>query len=222
MNDSYPSASHVPPSACPHCGSTRAHEDTADLENFVPIARIGSLAEAGYLEERLAAEGIACALRGNERFDAVSGMWESELALLVPEEHVARATSVMQQELQEDPETTQAPPAADSAESFERPDPFADMEASRPRWGMWAAAVLIGAAGLGGFQLITAKPAATNAEGELWHTLTECANNQPGTIEYDPASDTLTVWKDLDGDGIGDRAYYFRGGKHIQAVGPDR
>lgn len=81
---------------CPHCG-----ERTDSNVGWQNAARVGNLAEAGYLVSRLAGEGIEARLVGTDSFDAITGAWASAYLLQVAPESLAPARELLLAEAEE-------------------------------------------------------------------------------------------------------------------------
>lgn len=83
--------------ACPNCGfpSGAATPSTGPRRD---VARVGSVAEAGYLVSVLEEAGVEAVSRPDENFNAATGDWAASYRLSVPEAQVAQAVRALQQE----------------------------------------------------------------------------------------------------------------------------
>jgi len=212
--------------ACPHCGASHDEATVNESARTVPIARAANWAEAGYFEDLLHRHHVATELVEREQFDAVSGYWQTQIVMLVPESDAARAADLMDAELCR----------GDTAAPFPRAEMlYDDPEISGPFWrpviflliagGLAYWATTRGFAGLRHPRAAAPGPR-EQAAGELWEQLSRSTTpwrqtSRDGTSRLlwrDPTTDALHLKEDLDGDGRYDRWQEFRDGRKTRDV----
>lgn len=99
-----------PPVACPRCGTGLALAADSD---WISVARLTSLAEAGYFADILAEEGIQTRTELAHDFSAVDGRWQSVCVLQVREAEAELAATRIQTALGQDDDSTQPNDDAD-------------------------------------------------------------------------------------------------------------
>ena len=78
------------------CGGQHATLHLSDLQkalDWIPIARVSNLAEAGYLVDFLTDRNIASDITEENEFNAAAGAWYSSFVLRVAEEDADPARS---------------------------------------------------------------------------------------------------------------------------------
>ncbi len=98
-----------PEDPCPVCGGGRQPEDSLE-----PVARLTSLAEAGYLADVLQCEAITSHITQHSEFDAVGGTWHTFYLLKVAEPEASAAIEMLRRDLdgREEAEWDEEPAAA--------------------------------------------------------------------------------------------------------------
>ena len=204
------SSNTYPDARCPHCNWTPA-EDRA----WVAVARMTSLAEAGFFADALDAHGYPSRIFHRQDFNALDGYWESYYELAAQRDDSAAAIDVLRQEL--------AAMGTDASE--EGPERIARrypaMHGS-PRL-MHVFTPLICAALAGGLAYWVGRsglrftdrfePSAT-----LWHVVAESPPfwSEPRRgyprrcLRFDVVSQSVLLDEDYDGDGIVDHQRQFR------------
>lgn len=209
---------------CPTCGQTiNAATRGADVggqrggrllpeeaANWVPVARLTNLAEAGFAESFLAEAGIPSCLRQVDDFSAVDGSWSQVYVLQVPEQQAEQAAERLGEELLES--ASQATAAADLV-----PPPKV-----RPAWPPLA--LLLLAVGLlyvslSG-QLIPPRRSTRPSLGDVLRRLNQPLKNAPLVgpphyqIRFDPARQAIVIDADRNGDRISDQQWEFYRNRH--------
>lgn len=82
---------------CAKCGWSPPPE-SVDPGTTRDLARVGSVAEAGYLVALLQEAGLSAAARANESFNAVQGAWQIAYVVSVPTTHTQLASRILQAE----------------------------------------------------------------------------------------------------------------------------
>lgn len=83
------------PVACPHCGRALAADAKGKWQN---VARVASLAEAGYLVNLMGASAVTARIFEDRTFGAIAGAWEHAYLIQVPTDQVSAAASMLRQE----------------------------------------------------------------------------------------------------------------------------
>ncbi|TWT48885.1 hypothetical protein Pla111_06610 [Botrimarina hoheduenensis] len=104
---------------CPDCGQPRPPSRAAKDEESAlvrPLTTTTSLAEAGFLADRLQSAGFAARVHSEDSFDAIRGAWQHRAMVLVTADQAIAAAEHLQQVLAEDPAprelgATASPPA---------------------------------------------------------------------------------------------------------------
>ena len=204
------------PPICPFCGRDPSTVD--ESSQWVPIARVTSLAEVGFFVERLEGESIESRVDELEDFDAVSGLWEKAFVIRVPQDHGQRAVSIFRSEL---------------SETSESEDDFGEAPAATDDEGrsVWIPLVLILVAGglvylaARGRSPMPAEKRADRRQPTLWQALSESeevfqTERRPGkehrSLRYDKRRRVLRLDEDLDGDGRVDRRREFKQGVLVE------
>lgn len=193
---------------CPECG-----EKSADDSGYRDIARIGNLAEAGYLVSRLDAEGMEADLAVRESFDAVTGAWNQTYVLQVPAQDLAAAKEVLLDEAAE--------ANYEEAEFARRGEPLDDEPVHLVFWRPVALMAVAGLATLwlSGRVLEQRQRAAPQRGNQALGSAVD-AIGQPFTVQtqtgrvvhrlrYSKANRTWLLESDTDGDGQLDRISRF-------------
>lgn len=86
--------------ACPNCGSSQPawHARKVDDEPKIDLARVTSVAEAGYLVSLLEEAQIPASARPAESFNAVNGSWSPTYHVSVPTSEAEAAGRILQAE----------------------------------------------------------------------------------------------------------------------------
>lgn len=83
------------PTACPHCGRLLSTEEANKWHN---VARVASLAEAGYLVNQLGTTEVSARIFDDRSFNAIAGTWDQAYIIQVPNEQVGQAAILLRQE----------------------------------------------------------------------------------------------------------------------------
>ena len=84
---------------CPRCG---APLKLVDQDGWVNVARLTSLAEAGFLTDELVGDGLEARVYAAESFSALSDAWTPSYFLQVPAESAHAAADTIRRHLAED------------------------------------------------------------------------------------------------------------------------
>jgi hypothetical protein len=196
--------------ACPRCGATIQREETSSP--WVNVARVGNLAEAGFLSDELIGLGIDARIHQVEEFSAPSDRWQTAYLIRVPSSATSVAAARIRQHLVDEVEETSA-----GAMGFRF---SAESEAIDPLF--WRPVALVVLAGVASFMLgqrfseqkverrLPRGPLAT-AVGAIGRPLvTEPAPGEPRyRLSVDRRREVWLLDIDQDGDGIYDRRRHF-------------
>ena len=196
------------PQFCPHCGGDWT--DEAAPADWVPIARITNLAEVGYFADRLDAMNVETDIVQHDEFSAVDGSWSSRFILRVRPEHTAAATELLRREMGG---------ARRQWAGENDPDPAAKPLASAASWTPLVLVLMAGGlAYCAGRNSALPWTAHVDAASSLSAALCEStapltsspAPGQPGRrLRFDPASHSVLLEEDFDGDGSYERRRQF-------------
>jgi hypothetical protein len=179
---------------CPRCG---APLKLVQQDGWINVARLTSLAEAGFLADELMNEDLEARIYAAESFSVLTDRWTPSYLIQVPAESVHEAAAAIRRRLSEEP-------FIDQEYDDDRPDPV-----------HWRPAALVLVAGamcfvLGqqfGRQLDRHRPAAPNSLSAIVGAigrpmLTEPAPGQPRyRLMYQRREQTWYLDTDADGDG---------------------
>jgi len=84
---------------CPRCGESLK---LVQPDGWVNVARLTSLAEAGFLTDELVSEGLEARVYAADSFSALSDTWTPSYMLQVPAESAQEAADTIRQRLAED------------------------------------------------------------------------------------------------------------------------
>src|SRR3990170_638397 len=84
--------------ACPHCGAPLVRNESA---RWVDVARVTNLAEAGFLVDELAGEGIDARVYQSEDFSALADRWLVSYLIQSPPHDAQAAAAHIRQHLAE-------------------------------------------------------------------------------------------------------------------------
>src|SRR3972149_919989 len=84
--------------ACPHCGTPLVRDEPAP---WINVARVTNLAEAGFLVDELAGEGIDARIYQSEDFSALTDRWLVSYLIQSPPEAAQAAASHIRRHLAE-------------------------------------------------------------------------------------------------------------------------
>jgi hypothetical protein len=93
---------------CPHCHrpitvpQISSFEDPPDSIEWVDVARVANLAEAGFLCDELVGAGIEARVHQQEEFNAAIDRWTSQYLIRVPIQSAQHAAVLVRQHLYED------------------------------------------------------------------------------------------------------------------------
>lgn len=183
-------------------------ESDFDTDSWATIARLRSIAEAGYFAHELESQaGIAATVHANEDYNALTGTWHTEFQLMVPTTRVEEAIPVLEAML-----------AANSDRDM-RPTPLRDefgVETSPPSRGLqpWLTSITIGSLAVAVAATVDLVPGPRRAPFQrerLWNQLNQSPepwiqnNDRRGAIRvlrFDPDSGTALIDEDTNGDGV--------------------
>ncbi len=199
--------------SCPHCQRSAPRTSATDDQEWRAAAKVGNLAEAGYLVSRLAGDGIEARLVESESFSAASGHWSSSYVLQVPRVALTAAGEILRSE----------------AEEFERDQPDCDrfgepIDAEPVHMVFWRPVALMAVAGLAtlwlGHRVAEPRPrvapnrnaaalgSAIESVGEPF-VVTSDTGRVHHRLWYRSANRTWYLEADTDGDGRLDRQQRF-------------
>jgi len=211
---------------CPHCGNdhnTKLEPDArcskcnwtpSEDRCWVAVARMASLAEAGFFADALEAHGLSARVFHRQDFNALDGYWESYYELAAQRGDSASAVTLLREQL--------AALGGDSNDDeFDNLPRGYNFSASRLAhvWTPLICAALaggfaywVGRTGMGRF-MDTREPVTS-----LWHVVAESppfwSEPQRGTprrcLRFDAASQSVYLEEDFDGDGQVDHQRQFR------------
>ena len=179
--------------------------------NWVSVARLTNLAEAGFLQNLLSDEGVASNVKQHEDFSAVDGKWTSVYVMQVPAGLAHQAVVTIRQEL------------ADS--TSDDPQSSNGSEADQPAPVVWKPLAIIFVAG--GLAYLASqnalpwpgRPADTNHRQSFWEAIdgiavpwvSDPAENGPRfRLRFDRGSNTVYLDEDRDRNGRYERRRKFR------------
>jgi hypothetical protein len=102
-------------STCPHCGRP-VPADTDD--GWTDVARVGNLAEAGFLANDLAGEGIDAQIHAVEEFSGVAGSWSASYLIRVPSDVAQEAAKRIRRHVADDEAWRREPPPRSQFEAI--------------------------------------------------------------------------------------------------------
>jgi hypothetical protein len=196
--------------ACPRCGAAIPRDESATP--WVDVARVGNLAEAGFLTDELIGLGVDARIHQVEEFSALSDRWQTAYLIRVPSASTSAAAARIRQHLVDEVEETGA-----GAMGFRF---SAESDAIDPLF--WRPVALVVLAGVASFMLgqrfseqrverrLPRGPLAT-AVGAIGRPLvTESAPGEPRyRLSVDRRREVWLLDIDRDGDGIYDRQQHF-------------
>ena len=204
-----------PHALCERCEASSAA--VADADDWVPIARMANLAEAGFLCELLISKDVPAKLDQLNDFSTVDGSWQTLFILRVPPDLRTRATDLLRDEVA----TFNAEENDDNSRDTAHSETIRSMP--RPRIASVAGSLLLLA------MVAMSSYAAGRAMGrpsrgpaissKLWQAISE--TNQPliaiwpdgklqRRLRFDRDRQTLILEDDRDGDGRFDSRREFR------------
>ncbi len=196
------------PGICPHCGVGLVSSPDSD---WISVARLMSLAEAGYFADILADHGVQAQTRLAHDFSAVDGRWESVYVLQVREAEAELAAARIQAALGKEDDL--AHPEHDADE-----DSPALPVIWRPLALMVMAVAVAYLAGRGVWNLRGAEPARAPSD-RLWDTMMQIDRpfvSPPGRdgVRYrfriDRTANAVILEQDRDADGLYESVRRFR------------
>ncbi|MCG8587337.1 MAG: hypothetical protein MI757_21740, partial [Pirellulales bacterium] len=222
---------------CPSCGAALRRDQTWD---WAPVARLSNLADCGYFCDTLSQHGIESRLQEIDEFSALIGMWEPVFVLQVPREDAARATELINGQLEADPSMDQQP-ANEHQHDLESSDvgnPWSvpgdrgwpdetGTDAGTPIWKSVALVLVAGGLAYGAGRVSgqrEAHPTPPSNRDMLWQALsrpgeTFVSEGPPGArklrLRYDATTDRIQMDEDIDGDGRYDRRRTFDRGRLV-------
>jgi hypothetical protein len=199
---------------CQDCETAGTPTDSGD---WVGIAKMTNLAEAGFLSDLLDSKGIPAKLDQRDDFSAVDGGWRTSFTLRVPPDHHTRALSFLRDEVAEYH-------AEEEADDLWDAEPATILDVLRRQRGVPIVAVVL-LMGMVALSAYAAGRASKNPFGEpgipqaLWKAMTD--STQPyfavwpdgklqRRLQFDKNKRTLILEVDVDGDGRFDRRQEFR------------
>ena len=204
---------------------------------WVPIARLANLADAGFFEATLVELGIDARIEQRDEFDAVAGHWQPVFVLQVAASDTKRATEALEQQLQASSAATgdgsgQDPEETDGRSVIELQPPWSMADTDEADgWTLWRPFLLIVlAAGLVYLAVRTGKPGGGGAQrpadiAPLWNTLIESREplrSAHRELWYDSRRRRLIVIDDVDGDGVADILREFENGRLVREADIER
>lgn len=203
---------------CPHC---RAELPNDEAGEWVSVARMTNLAEAGFFADLLADEQIATHVRRHDRFSAVDGSWATDYFLQIHQQDAPRAAALIRQHLEESG-GQETPP--DDLQPAGLPD-------AGSAWKPLVAVLVVGGLACLVGQSILDGPerhAPPVRRPTLWSTLgkldqplvSQPQDGRPGFRLYHDRHRNLTYLDhDHDGDGKYDQRLTFRDGRLVSESG---
>ena len=212
-------ALQTPISTCPRCGQSLAESE--GRQNWTSIARLTNLAEVGYFADALETRGMPTKVRQHNEYSALDGTWRSTFILQVPQTDGAAAAELMEHELAQ---------SQDEVEDWEFTRAAGENGTPSFPAAPWKSlALVLVASGLaycaghsGVDQLHGQRP--PRLQPSLWQALRESSgplvtNGPPGKpcrrISFDPATGSVFLEDDFDGDGRFDRLRQFQEGRLV-------
>jgi hypothetical protein len=125
--------------ACPHCGAPLVRDESA---RWINVARVTNLAEAGFLVDELAGEGVDARVYQSEDFSALTDRWLVSYLIQSPPEAAQAAASHIRRHLAE-------------MESYQEPAASGGWLDERPAFDphVWRPVALVILAGMASFVL---------------------------------------------------------------------
>ncbi len=197
--------------ACPECGQAFADPDSIE---WVDVARVANLAEAGFLSDELVGVGIDARVHQLDEFRAASDRWSSQYLIRVPTASAQDAAELVRQYLYDDNPGRQ--PILDAFRFS-----FGGRSGEPLSWRPIFLVVLASVASFALGQRFSEQnapprrsprdslPPAVNAIGRP--LLTEPVANQPRfRLSFDERQLTWTLDTDRDNDGVFESSQHFR------------
>ena len=211
-------AHQTPTSTCPRCGQALAESEVG--QDWTSIARLTNLAEVGYFADALETRGMPTKVRQHNEYSALDGTWRSTFILQVPQTDGVAAAELIEHELAQ---------SADEAEDWDLARAAGDSgPPSFPAAPWKSLAMVLVASGLAycaGHSGADQLP--PRLQPSLWQALRESSsplvtNGPPGTprqrISFDPATGSILLEDDFDGDGRFDRLRQFQEGRLVREL----
>ena|GEM_PF-5735181 len=178
---------------------------------WVALARVTSLAEAGFLADLLDAEQLPSRVRQQDEFNALGGAWESVYILQTTPDASERAARLLLDAVSHD---------AGELETAEQVPRWSDdLPPARRGWLPVVLSLLASGLVVYAWRSPDRPPAAVHDEElTLWQAIVESnvplvseriAGQPTRRLHYDAAGRTVWLEEDLDGDGRSDRIRAF-------------
>lgn len=202
--------------ACPSCGWSSSSPDspaTTEVRSY-DLARLDSVAEAGYLVSLLEEAGVPAVARPLEAFDAARGAWSSTYTVSIAADDRQAAARVLEAESHHDFVRL-------AEQVFDSPAGAGETPSVNP-WGMLAVLAVVAVTGLLAFGTLgdphrrnrRAQPPRPEADrpeplealvaalgAEAAPLRSEAGVGPRRRLHYAPSSETLILSTDADGDG---------------------
>ena len=190
---------------CPRCGASLA--TLSESQDWVPIARVANLAEAGFMADYLAGNDLESDIVQQNEFNAAAGAWQTSFVVQVVPAEAVNARRIL---------TTGEYGEEEGAFSEDWSELKENKESSFLVQAVKLVLVLLVLVGATYFIVeVQRKKPQRNQPGEP-ETLHEFLNQQPGPwiyqdesgvqsqLYYNAAENRMTLQQDLDGDGVPD------------------
>src|SRR5262245_4499336 len=202
---------------CPHCGNDHISKLDADSRcprcnwtpsedrTWVAVARMASLAEAGFFADALEAHGISSRVFHRQDFNALDGYWESYYELAAQRAESARAVALLRDELaalggELNEDEHEHLPARFSYSASRMVHVWTPLICAALAGGIF---YWVGRSGMGRF------PDTREPVTSLWHVVAESppfwSEPQRGLprrcLRFDAVSQSVYLEEDIDGDG---------------------
>ena len=192
--------------------SPEENQSEIDAEEWVTIAKIQSVAEAGFFAHELEVQAeIPATIHSHENYNAIAGVWQNEFHLMVSGQHSERAIPILESWLATEVER--------DGYSVPYQDEFGFRKTPRPSRGLqpWLTSITIGSLAVAVATTVDLMPNARRAQVQpmkrerLWNQLNKSpepwvqSDQQQGGIRvlrFDPETGAAFIDEDVNGDGV--------------------
>lgn len=192
--------------------SPETDESEFQTEDWVTIARIQSVAEAGFFAHELEVQAeIPTTVHTHESYNAMAGVWQNEFHLMVPEAHSEHAIPFLESLLSTNFEL--------DGHSVSYEDEFGVRKTTAPSRGIqpWLTSITIGSLAVAVATTVDLMPNARRAQVQpmkrerLWNQLNKSpepwvqSDQHHGGIRvlrFDPQTGAAFIDEDVNGDGV--------------------